>query len=388
MKKVLIILTAFFLNNTIGNCQNQLFSSGNGQLNAWSVFNFDKETQTQIGTRFIPEISIEYPIDSNLKLDAEFSFNTVGSWLYKDWDYISTYESFAPYRMWVRLSSQRFELRAGLQKINFGSANMLRPLMWFDQMDPRDPLQLTNGVYGILGRYYFKNNSNIWLWSLYGNDALKGWDVIGTDKGKPEFGGRYQFPFLKGELATSFNYRKTNSNNSKINWGHEALMITPEYKIGLDGKWDVGVGLWFESSYSNNHELFGIETITNRLINQLYNNIGIDYTIGIGNGLNVIYEQIIMTTAGYDFAHSTTNTFSGIALNYPFGMFDNISCMVYYNWDNGDFYRFVNYQRSYDNWSFYLMGFWNPNVFGLYSSSFENNLFAGKGLQLMSVYNF
>ena len=69
----------------------------------------------------------------------------------------------------MRYSSDQFELRLGLQKINFGSASMLRPLMWFDQMDPRDPLHLTDGVWGLLARYYFLNNANIWLWGLYGN---------------------------------------------------------------------------------------------------------------------------------------------------------------------------------------------------------------------------
>jgi len=54
-----------------------------------------------------------------------------------------------------------------LQKINFGSATLFRLLMWFDRIDPRDPLKLTDGVYGLLLRYYFHNNTNIWLWGLY-----------------------------------------------------------------------------------------------------------------------------------------------------------------------------------------------------------------------------
>ena len=65
--------------------------------------------------------------------------------------------------------NNKLHIEPGLQKINFGSATMLRPLMWFDQVDPRDPLQLTDGVWGVLGRYYFLNNANIWLWGLYGN---------------------------------------------------------------------------------------------------------------------------------------------------------------------------------------------------------------------------
>ena len=68
----------------------------------------------------------------------------------------STDFRFKPYRLWLRYSTSHLEIRAGLQKINFGSSNILRPLMWFDKMDFRDPLMLTDGVYALLGRYYFR----------------------------------------------------------------------------------------------------------------------------------------------------------------------------------------------------------------------------------------
>lgn len=41
-------------------------------------------------------------------------------------------------------------------------------------------MQLTNGVYGILGRYYFANNANIWFWTLMGNEKTRGFEVILT----------------------------------------------------------------------------------------------------------------------------------------------------------------------------------------------------------------
>ena len=63
------------------------------------------------------------------------------------------------------LINKNIENRLGLQKIDFGSALLIRPLQWFNQIDPRDPLRLTNGVYGILFRQYFNDNSNIWLWN-------------------------------------------------------------------------------------------------------------------------------------------------------------------------------------------------------------------------------
>src|SRR5690606_40300081 len=95
-----------------------------------------------------------------------------------------------PYRLWARYSGNQFELRAGLQKINFGSATILRPLMWFDQMDIRDPLQLTDGVWAMLGRYYFLNNANIWLWVLYGNEDPKSWETFRSEEHTSELQSR------------------------------------------------------------------------------------------------------------------------------------------------------------------------------------------------------
>lgn len=68
-----------------------------------------------------------------------------------------------PYRAWVRLSTNTFEARVGLRKINFGSATLFRSLMWFDRTDPRDPLRLTDGVSGLLLRDYAVNNTSLWL---------------------------------------------------------------------------------------------------------------------------------------------------------------------------------------------------------------------------------
>ena len=76
--------------------------------------------------------------------------------------YCTFTESFiSPYRIWVRYQIKNWEFRLGLQKIDFGSAQLLRPIQWFNQIDPRDPLGLTNGVNGLLVRRYFKNNSNL-----------------------------------------------------------------------------------------------------------------------------------------------------------------------------------------------------------------------------------
>lgn len=343
-----------------------------GQLSGWMTINPNQSFKTQVGLRYIPVLSIEKSISEKYSIDTEISLNTYGAGLIHTFDNIDTDGKVKPYRMWLRFSSSQFEVRLGLQKINFGSATFLRPLMWFDSIDPRDPLQLTDGVYGLLGRYYFLNNTNIWLWGLYGNDRIKGWEYVPSDKKRMEYGGRMQAPFSKGEIAFSYHHRQidTSLNN-----------IIPEERFGLDGKWDIGIGLWFEGALI--HQDVGISALPyRRLIN-----VGLDYTFKLGNGLNVMGEYFIFEASKKTFGTGEGISFSVVSLSYPLGLFDNITVMVYYDWANNEWYRFVNWQRTFDKWSFYLMGFWNPEQFQIYQNQRGNNLFTGMGFQLMAVFN-
>ena len=79
--------------------------------------------------------------------------------------------------------------------------------------------------------------------------------------------------------------------------------------------------------------------------------------------------------------------FSALSLNYPLGILDNIGGIFYYDWEENESYRFVSVQRNYDNWSIYLFGFWNPEEYKIDTGQRESNQFAGKGLQVMLVFN-
>ena len=55
-----------------------------------------------------------------------------------------------------------------------------------------------------------------------------------------------------------------------------------------------------------------------------------------------------------------------------------------------DVYRFVNWQRSYDRWQFYVMGFWNPRQRAIVSQSATSvgrSPLTGRGVQIMAVFN-
>jgi hypothetical protein len=353
-----------------------------GQLDGYAGLNFSSPVKYQTGARFLPSLSVGKNFKNNLKFDSEISFDSYLDYHFTGSDNDASNAKITPYRLWVRLSSDRFELRAGLQKINFGSASILRPLMWFDHIDPRDPLQLTDGVYGLLGRYYFQNNANAWLWVLWGNDKTKGWETVPSARKIPEFGGRMQFPVPKGELAFSYHHRTVDLAGILNSSAKPTPLTFPEDKIGLDGKWDIGPGIWVEYSLAHSRP----DSLYFKRWTKLFT-LGIDYTFSLGNGLYVASEFFRYSAAGEIFDSGLNQTFSSLTVNYPVGI-NKIGSIIYYNWKDKSWYRFINLQRQSDNWTYYLFLFWNPEKFAIYNNISGNNMFSGKGIQFMVVFNF
>ena len=280
-----------------------------------------------------------------------------------------------PYRLWVRYSNAHSEFRLGLQKLDFGSAQLFRPLMWFNEIDPRDPLQVSRGVWGGLYRYYFWNNANLWVWALTGNKDLKGWEIFETHgKFRPEVGGRLQLPFPSGEVALSYNLRE-----AKI----PALLgrdRSIEHRFGFDLRVNVEVGLWLEASWTHYQDELYL------LTNQNVVTLGSDYTFGIGNGLSVIAEQVVFGMGEKGFSFKEPRHFSALSAEYPFNMVNTFSTLFYYDWKAKEVYSFLSWHKQYNSLDFYLIGYWNPKESGLpINTSFSR--FAGQGLQLMIVWN-
>jgi hypothetical protein len=350
-----------------------------GQAIGWATINPADPFQSQFGLRYIPELSFSVPA-GQYTIDGEFSANLWGSVTAQSGETAEWDHELSPYRMWVRFSGDQFELRAGLQKINFGSAVMFRPLMWFDRIDPRDPLQLTDGVYGLLGRYYFLNNASIWLWGLYGEDKTKGWELFPTVKNTVEYGGRVQVPLFTGEIGGSFHHRTADprllSPDTVFQTGPSA-----ENRFAVDLKMDLVVGFWLEAALIHQHlEYTNIE-------HKSMLNAGLDYTFNLGNGLNLMTE-------GFGYLQGTKplgadeNLFFGlVSASYPINIVHSVNAMVFYDFTNKGLYRFINYSLAYDNWTFYLMGFWNPETYKLYNLDYQTSLYGGWGFQLMIVFN-
>jgi hypothetical protein len=380
VKNRLLYLVVFILIGLPASSYGQSFTYG-GQLSLMHISKIEKPWQSITGLRYLPEIKWNTAVNKDWTFDMEASVNASANLGFEMPDSLTGSANIKPYRVWGRMASERSELRLGLQKISFGSASMLRPLMWFDHLDPRDPLQLTDGVYAALGRYFFQNNANLWLWGMLPGKTVKGWEIFKSDHRLPELGGRFQFPAGKGELALSAHFRSLDKDQSGVMIPVNLETPVTEYRFALDGKWDVGPGIWFEGTYTYANlmepKLNHIRMLT----------VGSDYTFGVGNGLTVMAEQFLYQTGASMFKSASNMTFSALSVSFPVNLTHSLSAMVFYNWTVDGWYRFINWRINMSKTSLYIIAFWNPESFDLYQNTGNTSLMGGKGIQLLFAWN-
>jgi len=339
-----------------------------GQFSSWgAVIRSQNDWGGNSGIRYIPQFNYSYSPGENDLLNTEVLLNT-----YYTTNSFSDDYTFKFYRAILRYSTSQSEIQLGLQKINFGPAQLLRPLMWFDKTDPRDPLKLTDGVYALRYKYSFLDNSILWLWCLFGNIDTKGYEICPTANNVPEFGGRIQSSILEGEIAATFHTRKVNANF----FGYR------ENRYAVDGRWDIGVGLWFESVWQQNISDLQIYK-WNRMTT-----FGTDYTFPVGNGLYFLAEHM-SSAVSYSFGNSDKDMqISAMMMTYSLGVLDNLTLQEYYDWHNKNLYQYFQLQRIYDNFIINVALFHYPaNGENLFFTS-NTSLLSGYGLQLMLIYNY
>jgi hypothetical protein len=69
------------------------------------------------------------------------------------------------------------------------------------------------------------------------------------------------------------------------------------------------------------------------------------------------------------------------------GIVDRVSAIVYRGWQLHEWFRILTWQRSYDAWTFYLLGFWNPSQAPALLPQQQSQSFAGRGLELVVTFN-
>ena len=278
-----------------------------------------------------------------------------------------------PYRVALNLQSSHAEYIIGLQKINFGPARILRPLMWFDSINPTDPLELTSGVTGISAKFHYDFGWSSQAWVLLPGDRI-GWERFDDMEGTVEVGGRVNIPNKRGQIGFSNHWRIADA-------GH----VYPddpdlyEGRIGLDGFWDIGIGLWVESVYK--HQRFSDDLF----MHQLQSTVGADYTIWVGNGLLLMTEHMMINF--FQIEAEPYYLVSTFMASYSPSMFDQISLMLFMDWENDIPLAYASWGQTYDSFRFTLGGFYTNADGGGDAGASLNSNFTGKGIQLTVAYN-
>lgn len=155
-----------------------------------------------------------------------------------------------------------------------------------------------------------------------------------------------------------------------------------EDRLGLDAKFDIGLGLWFEGSVSR--QTWTRLSGENAPSWQRAATVGADYTFDLGNGLLVTAEHLTLDVGADPFRLDQTNHVSAALASYPLGLVDNLRGIVFFDWSSHKPYTYLSWQRTLDNWVVNLAAFWNPdNPVGLAGGSGA----AGKGVQLTVMFN-
>lgn len=334
-----------------------------GQVSGWIT----SVNPVSAGVRCLPQMNVSKDLGDKKLIDSELALNAYASGPLAENTAGGTAQ-LKLHRFTVRYAAPQFEARAGLQKISFGPAKILRSLMWFDTLDPRDPLQLTDGVSGLLLRYYFLDNANLWLWGLAGNTALKGLEQFKSDNDRLETGCRCQIPLPGGEMGLTVNRRYLD----KTDWLTKLsppLSDGAENRVAVDGSWDLGIGVWFEDSCQT------VQTAGPGIV-QNYCTLGSDYTFK--PGVHVTVEHF-MHAADRSLPVDRSASLSAVMADYPSGITDNYIAIIYYDWNQRLGYPFGGWQRTYDKWQFNLMAYSVP--------AGASPLFSGNGIELLVTFN-
>jgi hypothetical protein len=339
-----------------------------GRLSVWQQQSLDPLASGEAAIRYLPSLEHGWSLTGAHRLDIQAGANGMIRFPALD---RGDERRGDVYRLWLRWTHQLSEVRLGRQKISFGSAHLLRPLMWFDRIDPRDPVAFTEGVDALLIRHTFSNNANVWGWLLYGQGETKGMEIVPTAAGDLEGGGRLQVPAGPGELALSVHHRPVSAS---------PLMLDDddgyESRMGLDGTWDIELGVWFESAFSRLQA--GGETL-----DRLYATVGSDYTLAMGNGLHLLTEHMEwrLKSAVLD----ESGRVSLISADYPLGWSDHVYAYAILDWRTEQLYGTLQWQRTGGHWTGTLGLFWTPNT--THTLPVAGTGITGSGVQMMLVFH-
>jgi len=344
------------------------------------------QTNRDAGIRYLPMIKLDYPVSDGLNFDTEITANLYTTGKNDENGNFQTIHDEKAYRLWTRLFTDQMEIRLGLQEISFGPGKILRSLRWFDQKDSRDPTHFSDGVKGLLFRYYFEDNTNFWGWVLDGNRNSMGISPLKTDENQMEMGGRIQIPLGSNELGVAIHQRKVDFYDFLNINSVKGLEIT-EQRIGIDMFWNLDVGVYFESTF--------LKLDQNAYLpeEQVFLTLGCDYTFDYADGISSVLE-IMGVHLNFDEENRFDTTFwlASLSEQMSLNLLDQLQVLIYRDFGSDVTSLNASWKRSYDdfilNAVFYYTSMPSTNPISSVQQYSFPEMSEGKGLRLLVQYNY
>ncbi len=288
-----------------------------------------------------PELFAEYFPLPRLRLSAEMSMDNSLRMVF-DGEDSSQDLDFEPYRAWGGISYRSTELKAGLQHIRMGVAQILRPLQWFDTLVPGSMLGETEGVEALTLTHFFPN-PDLRLWAMPAAEDAKGAEILASRDGTWEFGGRMGWINPLGETGLSYHHREVED--------HYSGEGVAEHRVGLDQRVDGFMGGWLEAAYTAQDEAIQAPTPMGYQVmpkNRISLTLGGDYTFDIGNGLYLLMEQNVQLQGAEPVEYDEARFFGALLMNYPLGVLDGLHFLASYEYEEQRGIASISWRRAYD----------------------------------------
>ena len=305
---------------------------------------------------YIPTFSLSRDLSDFTFFDFEWAYRLDQS--YSGDSLVSNHEK--NHRLWIRYSSEKVEVRLGLQKIIFGPSQILRTLSWFDTFDLTDPTGQTDGVDAFRLKWFPSNSLSIWSWAIQNaQDTLS-------------FGGRAELSSSYGEFGFTFHVDPSKTPQQIGQLG--IMMAEPHQRFALDIRHDGFIGSWMESTViiSENSDL-------------KMTTIGADYTLPIANGLLIMTESMFIKNRNAD-----DQNFTAFMAMLPLDMVHSTMFISQFDWQEDRVYSYFRWSATYDKFSLNFLLSQSPKrkEYGLPVELFPKSVAGfGTGIQFMFIYN-
>ncbi len=297
------------------------------------------DIKSQLG--YIPIFSAYYELSQDRMIDLEWAYLFGRSYI---GDSLQEHHEKA-YRGWLRYLTQGIDARLGLQKVSFGPSRLLRPLAWFDTIDPEDPKDQTVGVEAFRLRVFPPNSLVLWSWIMKGkSDTLS-------------YGGRAEISTHIGEWGFTFHQDPIKTSQLIGQYPYQVMIAGPHARVGVDYRYDGLLGFWFEGAGFIAEKQNKFNKIRYTLMT-----LGGDYTLPISTGLLIMSETLLSREWSNQEDASSNQNFSTFMASLSLGMFHKVILISNLDWNKNHTYNYLRWSTTFDSFSINCMVSINPQT--------------------------